>query len=648
MATECEIAKDFGFGEYINILPKSKYVPQLVNFGQQINNTQLGIVAKCITDIFNGMCDTNYMYVQHIVKYYMQNNVSLLEMVIVDTLKQIAQNKKKEIDTYLTEQFYTNTSSFVPYVLSQYMQFRRTIKKISNIFYDFNVHFKKCVQNKKIAFIDTIAVYAFIVNVVMQKYTKDSIPLNNIFAKNMDITSSNIGYLLTLHKTYDFFKRFSFVVKDRSTTFGKDIDNFLELPKISDKDTIERIINIINDDITKLVKETNCNTTSKLLFRIENIIECVSKNNPYFVVFYRSKLTSRLTYLNYTPELINCEKSLLSKIFVADDADRKLLCQMMFQIDDIIQSIQTTTIFQKHVVLGQNLSEKYKSIDRSTVNMKCCKFNTLRSSVWFDTHKKTEYVAPAEMSLYLDLFKNCYAKIYPTRELSYVYDFSTGIVSFTSKSGVYNIKMTLSQMMVFVEINNKKAISGNDLSVNLKIPLGDLTTIINSLLATQLIWRDNGSGANAVFMINDNFSFDAHDVSIVGVQQKVEPLDEEKVYGVLGIIKKKSPCIYSDLLMACRLEINFGDVPYLKEILNFLINNKSISTDESGNIYTYVKNTDLPNDFDDISDSDESTETTDSSDNELSDVQPKVNDNKEVNSKIDVNKSNDVQNISTD
>lgn len=585
----------FGFNSVHPFLLKSSLISPIILIGEdQHDDLQK---AKKIKDyminLFNGKYDDNHLCVQSILKYLMFTNRNILEETVIGAFDDITKLIKTDIDNFMRDPFHTNIDETLGFLLTTYYRFKNVIKKISSRLYTFESYFKKYKNDgKKITFIGTMSIMFFIKNVIAQKYTVNEQTLINIISKNIVITKSNIKNIIQLYKLYDFINRFSHVVENnRIDLYGQDIDDYISIPKLNDQTTTENIINIINNEFNSITERQDKKLKEEdidMFNKISTMVEYISKDSPQFMTSYKTKLTTRLLSSQYFKELLDLEKNIILKINKHDDNDYKLCYKMLCQIDDIIHSMKLDHIFKTKTVLANDMSPKYAKLDRSKVDINKCTFNVIRNFAWFADVCETPYNLPIDLNVYTDMFKAYYKSQYPLRQIQYLFDQSEGVMALTVNSGKYNIKMTLSQMSVLQEIYDKKAIDAKTLCDTINISCEDITRVLNSLLLTKIICREIGDDTNLLlkYSINEDFSFREQDISIIGVLNMTQLLDDDQVCDVLDIIKKISPCKYDTIQTDCQKELGISDMNILKKIVDYLISKKAISFNDE--IYTFL------------------------------------------------------------
>ena len=490
---------------------------------------------------------------------------------------------------------------------------------------NFLYRFENCVavkNTKKIySHIYLICSYVFYRNVINKEYCVDgtnkyfwNILIDKLSEEEIDV-KMKISHISHIHKLIRYYKSLSFITRNDNSLFNNEIDKNIKLTDLDKNNVLcDKFLETINDTIIQICKNKITDTTdikniikpvASLLNTCENVIDKLK-----FIVKYSELLEKRL--LEKTSSHV-IENELLHNISYA--ISPSVHAKMRTRIIDMSESRHIENMFYNANIKID--SEKYKSFDQSLYDPKKCSLNIFGRYGW-DLKENYKGTLPCELEVYSDVINKCYKIQYPKRNLSCSLDTSTCVATVTFNK-IYKIMMTLAQYAVFSKINEEGNISATDLSQKLNIQsLNTIGIILNSLIVTKLIKREDGDHTNPDirFYINSSFTFLSEKFSIVHVYKKlVDPsfrqtiqYDEAKLNMLVvhAIIAVPKMTIDEIIIKVAENEKNVLDAvgPYTKNDVIYIVNKLTQSNYiiENDGEYTHVTTN---NDDDDTSDSDD-------------------------------------------
>ncbi len=430
------------------------------------------------------------------------------------------------------------------------------------------------------SFINLIKNYMSYHCVINSKYNYNTqkVFLYELFIKEIE-SNFDTEIIIKVFTIYDFYNKFSFSVKNNINNdgveyFNSELSKKLVLSEDITNRFMTRIIEIINTKIISLAKTETLDSSEveKEIKYIRRLIDISPElcNKNIFMIMYKRALTERL-YMGINPDI---EGEFIKSLNPQNDID--IYIKIKNQINDAKLNLQHNKYF-KQLKVGGN-SEKYKNIDiskydRSKVNMSVC-----RSYDWdYENFSYNNYILPLDLSIYTDIFGAYYKDRFNERQLFWDYEKCVGIIEFDTDKH-YNVKMNLLQMAVFYSLNNS-AKSPNEISIEMKINLADLSPILNSLLISKLVYRELNSEAtnpDVKFYINDKFAFVDTNISVVNAYEKLKKMH------------KSEPIVNSNLPSITLIRA---------KILAKVITEKSVSKDKVIDDINNYFNTNIPAKF---------------------------------------------------
>lgn len=445
-------------------------------------------------------------------------------------LIKVFENKFKEFRNQICELIENNTFT-VSYFSKEYYKLNNKLNNLKFLLSYIDYSYKnKDGKKSDYSFVILVKNYVGYNIIINSKYNKDNKEyyLHELFINEIE-QNFNTETILQIFKIYDFYNKFSYVVKNQKDKNGMDYFNLESKNLNFSEDTknkfITRVIEILNKKILDLTKNSNTSIeqNERDIKYIRNLINISPEfsNSNIFMVLYKRALTERLRQES-NPDI---ESELLKSLNPQSDID--LYIKMKNQINDIKLSKQHNTIYRK-ITVG-HCSEKYKDIDISKFNRENCNIKVCRSYDWDYVDNEFEnYNIPINLSIYLDIFNAYHKDRFNERQLGWMYDECFGVVGFNTDKP-YNVRMNLLQLAVFYSLNESPK-SALELSNNLKINLQKLGIVLNSLLLSKIIHRSYGSSdnPNIIFNVNEEFSYNENDLSIVSIYNKIKKMSETK------------------------------------------------------------------------------------------------------------------------
>ncbi|AYV78758.1 MAG: cullin family protein [Edafosvirus sp.] len=606
--------------------------------GLKIDDSDTDKLKDICTRIMNGEKMTiNQIYVHRLVFNIMTTNQSLVNDTVFDTLNESTLKFQNEIEEKIKNKTFTMNE-----FIEKYKEFFTNSQTLKQTLWFFDKHVE---QEKKYSHINLMRSYLFYRNVINYKYDNGTIYLYEIFSKLIENKNENINTInsiIPIFKMHQYFSKLSYVPKletDRKSLFNLDLDKKFMADLGNNQEFIRNLVNHIHVFVkqslksTEQEKVTNLKNTKEIMNLVSNF-----KDRGIFNIFYRSMLTERL--LSQTDLLLETE--LVNMMNMKEDGD--IVCKMKYQIEDIKESRQYEKQFRNVQVKPK--SDKYATLDVSTLCRDMCNINTLRTYAW-DEKESNQYAVPIEVSSYLDIYNGYFRTRFADRKLTYAYEQSTATVEMIFGTDTYQIQMTLPQLFVVLEILRHKVMTAKQLSLNLGIKLSKLENVLNSLLTAQLIARGEGEDddPNVGFQIYSKFNLPVKKISLVSFLKtktnnstettKIVSDKETSMFATMISILKMLKCTTLQQLKE-EMILKFPDITesMMDKLLAKAIAGKYISaTDESkmGGMYHYKG---IEDDEDDEED-----------DTVLSNTEDKVMDKDSTNTNITENQTKEAENV---
>ncbi len=525
-----DVFYDFKGWETFRKIPYNKNIITGLNLstlkGFDIKNKFFELCNNCIN---SNSYDDNKVLLNRIQIDIISKGYDYTTDLLIKFFETHYNNFNKEIQELINEDNFT-----ISIFKNKYNDLNNKLNKIKYLLSSIDYSYKnKDGKKTEYSFINLVKNYTSYNLIINNKFIKND---NEIYLYELFISEIENNFdtetILEIFKLYDFYNKFSYSIKNKTNKsgeeyFNSELNKKIQLSENTSNRFLVRIIEIINK---KIIDLSNNETISleKLEYEINSIRKLIDItpelcNKNIFVTLYKKALTTRLKN-GVNPDI---ENEFLKSINPQDDID--IYIKMKNQINDIKLNTIHNQYFRNLKVGGS--SEKYKNLDidkydRNKVNVK-----VFRSYDWdYENIDQINQVnLPIELSIYSDIFNAYYKDRFNERKLYWIYEDSIGIIEIETDK-LYNIKMNLLQMALLYSLNEKNK-SANELSSELKIPIQQIGIIINSLLISKLIYRDKNSDINdpsAVFFVNENFSNNESNISILTVYNKLKHILDNK------------------------------------------------------------------------------------------------------------------------
>lgn len=493
---------------------KNSYNMRLMNGLSLVNNVEESFVECCLKILDNNSSDVNRIKLNFLIQYLIQRGYEYTMDIIIRMFQIYFDKVSLEIQNSL------DNESFNPlYFLDKYDNINKNTYNLArNLNYiDKNIINENKSNRSTILVVKSYMFYNTIINRLYRCNDKNMY-IYEILSDSLQ-QSQKMDELSRLFKIIQFYNKLSFVVReDREKYFNLDLNNKFVL-KVGDASNklLEMISNVMNENIKNLLKVTDMKIIEEKINEIRDLINMGSnivEDKTLFMLLYRANLSERLLNKQTNADI---ENELLTSLNYFDNPD--IYAKMKYQINDIKSSKHYNETYKKINV--QVKSEKYKNLDANSLNKEKADFTVARSYAW-DLKDDETLNVPPEVSVYFDIFNGYYKSKYPDRELNCQYDKSTSVVRLELNNKIYNIHMTLPQLIVLTVINNSGTISAINISKQLNMPLRRLGGILNSLIAVKLLNREEGAAndPNLLFSLNQNCSFLEENVSLISLMRK--------------------------------------------------------------------------------------------------------------------------------
>ncbi len=407
---------------------------------------------------------------------------------------------------------------------------------LSTIDYSYKNEDGKRTEHSFINLIKNYMSYHCVIN-SKYNYNTEKVFLYELFIKEIE-SNFDTETIIKVFTIYDFYNKFSFSVKNNMNNdgveyFNSELSKKLVLSEDITNRFMTRIIEIINTKIISLAKTETLDSSEveKEIKYIRRLIDISPElcNKNIFMIMYKRALTERLS-MGINPDI---EGEFIKSLNPQNDID--IYIKIKNQINDAKLNPQHNKYF-KQLKVGGN-SEKYKNIDiskydRTKVNMSVC-----RSYDWdYENFSYNNYNLPLDLSIYTDIFGAYYKDRFNERQLFWDYEKCVGVIEFDTDKH-YNVKLNILQMAVFYYLNESPK-SANQISTTMKINLQELSSILNSLLISKLIYRELNTSAtdsDATFYINDKFTHNDSNISLLNVYEKIKKINKTETVEVVNI-----------------------------------------------------------------------------------------------------------------
>ncbi len=476
--------------------------------------------------------------------------------------------------------------------------------------------------NRKHSQVNLIRSYLFYANVINKQYNifDSDMYLYKIFSLFMNATNTTIDDILPLFRMYQFYVRLSFVPPEdlRSDLFNLALDIDFMTSMGCNAAFVKTLIERIHNSL-RVIGETTDNH-KKEINDIKGIIKMGTNfdERDMFNLYYQRFLENRL--LSGTVN-VSLERELLHEFKTPED--NRIVKTMLHQIEDIERSItdkQTYNTLSVKITSDENKNVNINELKREMVNIK-----TLRHFAWSES-KRTEFTAyrvPAALRPYVAIYVSFYKTKYPHRTLTWDFNLGTAIYKLTINNDTYMIKMTLPQLFVLIQFNDKPKLTAIELSERVGLPCSKIGEILNVFLTTQILNRDinvANNDPNMRFFYNRQFSHPNKNFSLVSFAKvRPEEVNDQEVVDkfaigrhnillakVVRLMKQHKTLSHNDLKSKSQDGLLFEfDANMFADVINDAKNQYYIE-EQSGNSVTYHYKTSVgENDPDDIDSEDE-------------------------------------------
>jgi len=396
---------------------------------------------------------------------------------------------------------------------------RDNIKKfndISQIFINSLPYYKNIRHNKKEKYLSGIKKLSFSENIVNAKYTESS--LSDIVGSKI-VEEKNIETVIDLFNFYVRFLRFG---EDKfMMTLGSNSEFMLKLVKYVD--------NLIVD------------TDEKNKILLKNSFKMVRNLNEteLFNKHYKRFLENRLLQDRVD---ITKEKNILKMFRLPED--NKIVSDMLNMINDISMSKKYIEDIKNIEIVFE--SEKYKNFDKNSFDVNKINTKILRHYAWNYCNIKSEiYSLPLELEIYVDILKFHYNEVNNNRQLRLNMNIGNAIIELDINKRKYQIEVTTPQLIILTHLNKEKR-SAKELQKILNTSLPNIENILNSLIKSRIVRREEGyenNDPNMIISLNKKFYYPETKISLTHLMELNEKMVDK-------IIEKEFALGRENILMA--------------------------------------------------------------------------------------------------
>ena len=481
-----------------------------ITMGRLNINAETELIKICDNYIFENNYSVNKLYLNKLQTELITKGYSITTELLIKLFNNYYNKLYDEIQEAI------NIDCFNLLWFNQ--KFNGLNKKLTNLKYLLSIidnSYKKSDFSKtKYSFVNMVKNYISYNKIINQRYNKND---NNYYLYELFIDEIENNFdteaILQLFTIYNFYNKFSYTVKtnELSKYFNEELKTKMVFTKKTSDKFLTRTLEIINKKIIDLKKISTSETDTEIKY-IRNLLEITPKlcEKDIFMILYKNLLTKRL--LNGSdPEV---ENEFLKSFDPQYDLDNYI--KMKNQINDC--KLNKKNIDHYRTLEVSNTSEKYKSINIDLLDRSCVDIDVYRSYDWDFTNQNTNiYNLPAELSIYLDIYKVYYADRYNEKIIDWQYDNCIGVLNIKTDKE-YNIRMNIIQMGIYYSLNNSSK-DINELAKDFNMPVSKLSIYLNSLLLAQLISFTDST--KTICCINTNFTYKDNNFAIINIYEKL-------------------------------------------------------------------------------------------------------------------------------
>lgn len=544
--------------------------------------------------------DVNILQFHNLVFNLTNCNITQINTIIIEFFNELTLNIQKDFQDQLNKnQFDIN---YFIQIYNQYYSHGMNIMKHMT-------YFDKKMMVGKYSYISLIRNYTFYQNIINHKYdfNNNTYYLYELFNHLIESNQYTMENILLLYKMYAFYIRLS-KIKTDIEMFNQDINKLFLNTLGSNENFIKIITHYIHVKIMESSNDTQ-NNTQVMEQNIINIIDLVSKlfiEKDLFNMHYEKFLEQRLLSTN-----CNCE---MEERFIScfeKPRDNKIIQKMLYKLEDI-KSNKVDAIIYSKIKINIGSDSKYTKVPMDHFHN--IKFRSFRSSTW-SCFKESEYNnmnVPEELEYYFDIYSKFCKKRYNYRNINLNFNYGVGVIKMNLGQKQYQIQLTIPQLFLLIQFNQKEKYTAIELGAILGIPMSKLAELLNGFFDARILARENNKQFNDPTMLiylNQNFKCNNDNISIVSLMNTPKKLkakqenndadiahqfaiERELVVqaALVRIMKKNKQMNTNNLLQEVKTicKFNFNNELFNK-IMNDCINEKIIKqSHENNDIYEYI------------------------------------------------------------
>jgi len=425
-----------------------------------------------------------------------------------------------------------------------YKKFYYVTNNLNRILWNYDRFIERKINDKKIkkrsySQIGLFRDCLFYHNILNHKYpvlNGDSRYLYDIFNTKLRDINVTFKYILPLLNIKNYYNRLQYVIpeSERAKIFNPELNsNFLnELG--TNVHLIKDMVSIINTTMKTIDAKFDRDDKN-----ITSIIEIIKVGSgllirDLFNICYEQSLEDRLSMDNPN---IDLEGDMLKNFKTPDD--NMFISRMLSKLEDMKVSSDFNNKYKKVEV--KISSNKFQNLDIDKLNRDIINVQLRRHGAWTysnDVDDHLEFNIPDELAPYIAIYDAFFNYVRPNKRINWNFNLGFATVSLDIGDSKYELKLTIPQLLLLLEFNEVEKVSAVEISHNMGIPLKNLSPILNTLLASRILARENGqpNDPNIKFYINMDFTSPHKSLDLTTIEKiiksipKVETEEEENSY----------------------------------------------------------------------------------------------------------------------
>jgi hypothetical protein len=513
----CDIATFDNFGQvsYFRLLDAEDVVVNIITD----ENKLLLFKNMCINILTTGS-EFNKISMHNLLFHLTNTNPKLINETIIEIYNYTTNGIHGKIQELVNNHTFT-----IFKFMELYNEFHWNSVKLSKYLAYFD---NSIVRDSSHSYLGLIKNYTFYKNVIDTKYIDNNeYHLYEIFSKLIESEDISIADIIKLFKMYSFYIRLRYAAKsNKEQLFNQEADKLFLATLGGNNEFIKKIVTYIHEHIK------NSSDDIAIINNISELINLISTHvyeKDMFNLYYEKYFEMRATSQNFNETI---ERKLISKF--KKPTDNKIIQNMLYKLEDIQTCKKDKENYSKLKITIK--SDKYKdkiSVDR--LKMTIFTPTIFRFYAWSHTQNTDhdEYTVPFELSPYIDIHTAYYKAAHPYKNLAWDFGLGTGIIKINLGGKIYQLQLTTPQLFLLLQFNHRSEIPATELASLMGISMTKLAPILNSLLISHILKREDNKPANDPSMLiylNKNFKYDSEKISLINLmnsKQQQKQMDKE-------------------------------------------------------------------------------------------------------------------------